>query len=52
MCQIVTKREKMGILEIVSEIRQKMNSSSSPFRGKKRAVAGHFLAVSLGFVIL
>ena len=41
----------MGILEIVSEIRQKMNSSSSQFRGKNGS-GWTFSGWKLGFVIL
>ena len=32
--KIVEKWDMMGIFKFVNEIRQKMNSSSSPFRGK------------------
>ena len=49
MCQIVTKRDKIGILEIVSEIRQKINSSSSPFRGKKNSGGWTFSGSELMF---
>ena len=32
--KIVEKGDMMGIFEFVNEIRQKINSSSSPIRGK------------------
>ena len=32
--KIVEKGDMMGIFKFVNEIRQKMNSTSSPFRGK------------------